>query len=147
MQSKLDETEKFMATLAVANFNCGFENDFWQFSLIFTEQAWWDGEVGGQPGPGVGPAGGEEAAEEAPGAGEGPGDEVVWLARDVRETDKGEQGPGLQEKPSGARPKKRYSCATCHDNCCGLARELVATAFKLGKVTMSPKVLIVVISI
>ena len=79
------------------------------------------------------------------GAGEGPGDEVVWLARDVGETKKGEQG--LQERPSGARPKKRYSCATCHDNCCGLARELVATAFKLGKVTMSPKVLIVVISI
>ena len=81
------------------------------------------------------------------GAGEGPGDEVVWLARDVRETDKGEQGPGLQERPSGAKPKKLYSCATCHDNCCGLARELVATAFKLGKVTMSPQVLIVVVSI
>ena len=81
------------------------------------------------------------------GAGEGPGDEVVWLARDVRETDKGEQGPGLQEKPSGARPKKRYSFATYHDNCCGLARELVATAFKLGKVTMLPKVLMVVVCI
>ena len=77
------------------------------------------------------------------GAGEGSGDEVTWLARDVRETGRGEQGAGRQ--PSGARPKKRYSCATCHDLCCGLARELVATAFGLGKVTMSPKVIIVVV--
>ena len=72
------------------------------------------------------------------------GDEVVWLARDVRETAKWKQGSGRYEKPSGAKPRKRFACATCHDNCCGLARELVATAFNLGKITMSPKVLIVV---
>ena len=75
------------------------------------------------------------------------GDEVVWLARDVRLTGKGGQGSGQYEKPSGAKLKRRFSCATCHDNCCGLARELVATAFKLRKVTMSPKVLMVVICI
>ena len=91
---------------------------------------------------------GEGRGAGSQGAGEGPEGQVTWLARDVRETDKGEQGPGRRpEKPSGAKPKKRYSCATCHDNCCGLARELVATAFGLGKVTMSPKVLMVVVCI
>ena len=73
---------------------------------------------------------------------EGHGEDVVWLARDVRLTGKGGQGSGQIEKPSGAKPKRRFSCATCHDNCCGLARELVAVAFKMGKVTMSPKVLV-----
>ena len=82
------------------------------------------------------------------GAGEGSDDQVTWLARDVRETDRGVQGAVRRpEKPSGAKPKKCYSCAMCHDLCCGLARELVATAFGLGKVTMSPKVFIVVVCI
>ena len=62
-------------------------------------------------------------------------EDVVWPARDVRLT-KGGQGTG------GAKPKRRYSCVTCQDNCCGLARELVKEAFKMGKVVMSPKVLI-----
>ena len=86
-------------------------------------------------GRGVGP---QEAVE-------GSGEDVVWLARDVRLTGRGGQGTGGCMKPDGAKPKRWYSCATCHDNCCGLARELVATAFKLGKVTMSPKVMMVVI--
>ena len=82
------------------------------------------------------------------GAGEGSEDEVTWLSRDIRETGKGGKGRGKRnEKPSGAKPKKRYSCATCHDLCCGLARELVATAFGLGNVTMSPKVLMFVVCI
>ena len=85
---------------------------------------------------------------EGRGAGAQGSGEVTWLARDVRETDKGEQGPGRRpEKLTGAKPKKRYSCSTCHDNCCGLARELVASAFRLGKITMSPKVLIVIVCI
>ena len=91
--------------------------------------------VGG--GRGVGRQGSVEEAE----------DDVVWLARDVRITGKGEHGPGRFGKQVGVKPKKPFKCATCHDNCCGLARELVATAFKLGKVTMSPKVLMIVICI
>ena len=76
---------------------------------------------------------------------EGSEDDVVWLARDVRLTGRGEKGTGQYVKPNGAKPKRRFACATCHDNCCGLARELVAMAFKLGKISMTPKVLIVVI--
>ena len=68
-------------------------------------------------------------------------EDVVWLARDVRLT-KGGQGSGHIERQGGAKPKRRFSCATCQDNCCGLARELVRVAFKMGKVTMSPKVMI-----
>ena len=31
----------------------------------------------------------------------------------------------------------RYTCGTCHDLCCGLARELVTTAFGLGRSSLS----------
>ena len=82
------------------------------------------------------------------GAGEGPEGQVTWLSRDVRETVRGELGRGRRpEKLSGQKPKKPYSCATCHDLCCGLARELVAAAFELGEVTMSRKVLKIVVCI
>ena len=75
---------------------------------------------------------------------DGQEDDVVWLARDVRLTGRGEKGSGPCVKPNGAKPKRHFLCATCQDNCCGLARELVAAAFKLGKISMSPKVLMVV---
>ena len=91
---------------------------------------------------------GEGRGAGSTGAGEGPKGQVTWLARDVRETDQGEQGQGRRpEKPSSQKPKKPYSCATCHDLCCGLARELVTAAFGLGKVTMSQKVIEIVVCI
>ena len=81
-------------------------------------------------------------------AGEGPEGQVTWLSRDVRETDQGEQGARRRpEKPVGQKPKKTFSCSTCQDLCCGLARELVTAAFGLGKVTMSRKVLMIVVCI
>ena len=82
------------------------------------------------------------------GAGEGHEAPINWLARDIRETDQGEQGSGRRpEKPSSQKSKKPYSCATCHDLCCGLARELVMAAFGLGKVTMSRKVIMIIVCI
>ena len=68
--------------------------------------------------------------------GEGHGTPVNWLAQDIRETEQ-----GRREKPSGQpRPRKSFTCNTCEDLCCGLARELVSEAFELGKITMSRKV-------
>ena len=78
------------------------------------------------------------------GAAEDSGEGVVWLARDIRNT-KGGQGSGQVERQGGARPRRRFSCNTCQDNCCGLARELVRVAFKMGKVTMSPKVMLLIV--
>ena len=78
---------------------------------------------------------GQGLAEEA-------GEGVVWPARDVRLTGKGGQGSGQVERQGGAKPRRRFSCLTCQDNCCGLARELVRVAFKMGKITMTPKVMI-----
>ena len=89
---------------------------------------------------------GEGRGDQYQGAREESSDQVTFPARAFRETYRGIQGAGRQpEKPCGAKPKKRFSCSTCQDLCCGLARELVATAFGLGKVTMSPKVIIVVV--
>ena len=70
--------------------------------------------------------------------GEGHGTQVNSLAQDIRETEQGEQGAGRRrEKPAGQpRPRKSFTCSTCEDLCCGLARELVSEAFELGKITM-----------
>ena len=70
-------------------------------------------------------------------------EDVVWPARDIRST-KGGQGTGGAKLggTGGAKPKRRFSCVNCQDNCCGLARELVKEAFKMGRVVMSPKVMI-----
>ena len=78
---------------------------------------------------------------------EGHGAHVNWLTRDIRETERGEQGTGRRaEKPSvQQRPKKSFTCSTCQDLCCGLARELVTEAFGLGEVTMSRKVILIVV--
>ena len=65
-------------------------------------------------------------------------DEVVYPARDIRS--EGYQGPGRRlERSVSQRPRHvpRYTCGTCHDLCCGLARELVTAAFGLGRITMS----------
>ena len=73
------------------------------------------------------------------GENEGRGDEIVYPARDIRS--EGYQGPGRRLERSGSqRPRKSYTCGTCHDLCCGLARELVTAAFGLGRITMSRKV-------
>ena len=38
----------------------------------------------------------------------------------------------------------RYTCGTCQDLCCGLARELVSTAFGLGKSNLSRWVSVII---
>ena len=69
----------------------------------------------------------------------GRGEETVFPARDIR--CEGYQGSGRRLERSGSqRPRKSYTCGTCHDLCCGLARELVTAAFGLGRITMSRKV-------
>ena len=50
------------------------------------------------------------------------------------------EGSGIWMERSGSqRPRHvpRYTCGTCHDLCCGLARELVTTAFGLGRSSLS----------
>ena len=69
---------------------------------------------------------------------EGREDEIVYPARDI--CSEGYDGPGRRMERSGSqRPRHvpRYTCGTCHDLCCGLARELVTTAFGLGRINMS----------
>ena len=61
-----------------------------------------------------------------------------YLARDVRLYRM--EGSGARTEKSGSqRPRHvpRYTCGTCHDLCCGLARELVTTAFGLGRSSLS----------
>ena len=81
------------------------------------------------------------------GAREGHEAHINWLARDIRETEQGEKGLGRRQEKSSVqqKPKKSFTCVTCQDLCCGLARELVTEAFGLGKVTMSRKVILIVI--
>ena len=88
---------------------------------------------------------GGKAAGEGHGAGraggEGHGAPVRWLAQDIRETEQGHQ-----EKPAGqSRPRKLFDCKNCEDLCCGLACALVAEAFELGAITMSRKVILVIV--
>ena len=72
-------------------------------------------------------------------------EDVVWPARDIRSTGRGGQGLGQVNKHGVAKPRRKFSCSNCQDNCCGLARELVRVAFKMGRVTMSPKVMIFIV--
>ena len=77
------------------------------------------------------------------GVGQGEGENVVWPARDIRSTKGGQGASGAKlGGTGGAKPKRRFSCVNCQDNCCGLARELVKGAFKMDRVVMSPKVMI-----
>ena len=72
------------------------------------------------------------------GGNEGREDEIIYPARDIRRD--GIEGPGIRmERSSSQRSRHvpRYTCGTCHDLCCGLARELVTTAFGLGRISMS----------
>ena len=78
---------------------------------------------------------------------EGTRDDIVWPARDIRSTGRGGQGSGQVKRQGGARPRRKFDCSNCQDNCCGLARELVRVAFKMGRVTMSPKVMTFFVSI
>ena len=75
------------------------------------------------------------------GVGESSREDTVWLARDIRETGRGGAGSGQVRGHGGARPRRRFDCSNCQDTCCGLARELVRVAFKMGRVTLSPKVM------
>ena len=79
------------------------------------------------------------------GLSEGSREDTVWLARDIRETGRGGAGSGQVRGHGGARPRRRFDCSNCQDTCCGLARELVRVAFKMGRVTMSPKVMILLV--
>ena len=56
-------------------------------------------------------------------------EKVNWPARDVRGT--------------GAKPKLKRGmdvCSLCAGICCGTARELIAEAFGMGQIQVSPKV-------
>ena len=67
----------------------------------------------------------------------GGGNEDHYPARDIRYE---MEGSGSRtERSSSQRPRHvpRYTCGTCHDLCCGLARELVTTAFGLGRSSLS----------
>ena len=69
-------------------------------------------------------------------SGKGRGDQVRWLARDIRQTDQVSEGkPAIQP-----RPRKLPDCRNCADLCCGLSRALVTEAFELGVTSMSRKV-------
>ena len=92
-----------------------------------------DSRQGGKGGRGVGLS-------------EGSREDTVWLARDIRETGRGGAGFGQVRGQGGARPRRRFDCSNCQDTCCGLARELVRVAFKMGRVTMSPKVMAIFVS-
>ena len=62
-----------------------------------------------------------------------------YLARDIRY----EEGKGTHiSKTDSQRPSHvpKYTCSTCQDLCCGLARELVTLAFGLGKSSLSRRV-------
>ena len=62
-----------------------------------------------------------------------------YPARDIRY----EEGQGTHTaKTGGQRPchVPKYTCSTCQDLCCGLARELVTKAFGLGKSSLSRRV-------
>ena len=64
------------------------------------------------------------------------GGEDRYPARDIRY----EEGQGTHTSRTGSqRPSHvpKYTCSTCQDLCCGLARELVSTAFGLGKSNLS----------
>ena len=68
--------------------------------------------------------------------------EDCYPARDIRY----EEGQGTHvAKPNGQRPSK-YTCSTCQDLCCGLARELVTKAFGLGKSSLSRRVSSVIVT-
>ena len=71
----------------------------------------------------------------------GSRDDINYPARDIRTTGRGGRGSGQVTSQGGARPRRRFDCVTCQDLCCGLARELVRVAFRMGRVTMSPKVM------
>ena len=64
------------------------------------------------------------------------GGEDRYPARDIRY----EEGQGTHTAKTGSqRPSHvpKYTCSMCQDLCCGLARELVSTAFGLGKSNLS----------
>ena len=82
---------------------------------------------------------GERRDSASTGVGEGHEDQTVYPARDIRVHGCQESGRRL-ERTGSQRPKRSYTCGTCHDLCCGLARELVTAAFGLGRITMSRKV-------
>ena len=68
---------------------------------------------------------------------------VTWLARDVRDTKDTGTKPCVQPKPNEWSKVKRGKgvCSLCGGICCGDARELIAEAFGMGKIQVSPKVI------
>ena len=82
---------------------------------------------------GVGKAAGcRPRSTSARSSGEG---EDRYPARDIRYG----EGQGTHTAKTGQRPSHvpKYTCSTCQDLCCGLARELVTMAFGLGKSSLS----------
>ena len=67
------------------------------------------------------------------------GDKVNWPARDWRYYGaKPKAKP--QPKPQPKVKKGKDVCGICAGVCCGTARALIAEAFGLGCITLSPKV-------
>ena len=70
--------------------------------------------------------------------GDGGEDGIIFPARDIRRD--GVEGPRVRMERNGSQRSRhvpRYTCGTCQDLCCGLARELVTAAFSLGRIEMS----------
>ena len=62
-----------------------------------------------------------------------------WPGRDCRPQ---YGGPGARPRPQ-AKPAKKLGkgvCSICMGVCCSVSRELIAEAFKLGAIDISPKV-------
>ena len=65
---------------------------------------------------------------------------VTWLARDVRDTGtRPRDQPQPKEWPKVKRGKG--VCSLYGGICCGAVRELIAEAFGMGKIQVSPKVI------
>ena len=68
---------------------------------------------------------------------------VTWHTRDVRDTKDTGTKPRVQPKPNEWSKVKRGKgvCSLCGGICYGAAWELIAEAFGMGKIQVSPKVI------
>ena len=81
-----------------------------------------------------------ERGKAGKGVREGHDNQVHWLARDVRETDRDSQGKPAAQEGRQSRTRKAPECKNCQDLCCGLARAFISEAFGVGAITASRKV-------
>ena len=68
---------------------------------------------------------------------EGRENEIIYPTMDIR--CERYEGLGRQMERSGSQRSRyvpSYTCGKCHDLLCGLARDIVMTAFGLGRINM-----------